>query len=169
VAAQGPLPLLQLLHQRTQQAERLANQGGAAGERTVLASAPARYHPRPKGRAMKLLLTALKEAGFGFKSTSFDAIELDAEIDWSDEASIREHISRMVFIEIKTANSARVQPGFSGYFFAITEGEMEAAEALGERHKVLLYNARTEEQLLTSVSALLARARSKTWQLSIQL
>jgi len=75
----------------------------------------------------------------------------------------------MTFIEIKTANQGRVRADFSGYFFAFTEGEIEAAEALGNRHKVMLNNNLTGETLLSSVPELLVRARSTTWQLSIQL
>ena len=75
----------------------------------------------------------------------------------------------MCFVEIKSANQARVKPGFSGFFFALTESEIVAAEALGKRHLVALYNKLTGELCLTSVPEILARAKSSNWQLSVQL
>lgn len=62
-----------------------------------------------------------------------------------------------------------MKPGFAGFFFALTEGEMAAAEALGSRHRVALFNKLTGELKLSSVQDILARARSSNWQLSVQL
>jgi len=90
-------------------------------------------------------------------------------IDWFDIEQLRKIIDLMTFVEIKTANQSRVCKDFSGYFFAFTESEIEAAEALGDRHKVMLHNNLTGEMLLSSIPELLARARSTTWQLSVQL
>ncbi|RQQ15535.1 hypothetical protein DF107_09070 [Burkholderia stagnalis] len=75
----------------------------------------------------------------------------------------------MMFIEIKTANQKRVRSGFTGFFFALTEGEIAASEVLKERHCVALYNKLSNELLMTSVPAILARAKSMNWQVSIQL
>ncbi|GAB3836001.1 hypothetical protein GCM10028821_33690 [Hymenobacter jeollabukensis] len=75
----------------------------------------------------------------------------------------------MVFIEIKTANQARVKDDFSGFFFALTESEIAAAEALGTRHRVALFNNITGAALLTSVADIMARAKSSSWQVSVQL
>jgi len=75
----------------------------------------------------------------------------------------------MCFIEIKSANQSRVKPGFNGFFFALTESEISAADQLKERHRVALYNKVTGEVLLTSVTEILARAKSSTWQVSVQL
>lgn len=79
------------------------------------------------------------------------------------------HPAAVKLIEIKSASQARVKPGFAGFFFALTEGEIVAAEALGSRHRVALYNKLTGELQLTSVPEILARARSSNWQLSVQL
>jgi hypothetical protein len=83
--------------------------------------------------------------------------------------SIAYNLKEMHFIEIKTASQARVKADFSGFFFALTENEILASEALGEKHKVALYNKHTGDIVLTTVSEILSRARSTTWQVSIQL
>ena len=126
---------------------------------------------RPTGKALSNLLAVLAETGIKIKKTSFDAIALPEPmlVDYLNIDQLREVITAMTFIEIKTANQARVKADFTGYFFAFTESEIEAAELLGERHKVMLNNNITGEVFLTSVPELLARARSTTWQISVQL
>lgn len=119
----------------------------------------------------KNLLAALKEAGHNIRLSSFDAIALPPglSVDLADMQSLRQRLPDMVFIEIKTANQARVKEDFSGFFFAFTEGELLAAEILGNRHKVLLVNKATGGMLLTSVAEILARSKSQNWQVSVQL
>ena len=63
----------------------------------------------------------------------------------------------------------RVRPDFSGFFFALAEGELIASEALGSRHRVMLLNKATGTMLLTSVPEILMRAKSTNWQVSVQL
>lgn len=147
---------------------RMANSKGAVGETSVLL-AMAHWTPRPKGPALRLVLEELARTGIRIKPSSFDAIAAIEPLDFSNPTQISEQLPLATFIEIKTANQARVKPGFSGFFFAITENEIAAAEALGHRHRVALFNNLTEELLLTSVPELLERARSTNWQLSVQL
>jgi hypothetical protein len=82
---------------------------------------------------------------------------------------VRALLPQIAFIEIKTANQTRVQPGFAGFFFALTESEISAAELLGVRHRVALFNNLIGELLMSPVPDILARTRSMTWQLSVQL
>lgn len=58
---------------------------------------------------------------------------------------------------------------FGGFFFALTEGGINAGQQLGERHKVALHNTNSGEVLITSVAEIRSRARSMTWQVSVQL
>ncbi|MDT3735873.1 MAG: hypothetical protein ROZ00_06600 [Denitratisoma sp.] len=162
-------PLAVILAKR-QHLARLANQSGAAGELTALAEME-HWVPRPKGAGLKVLLAALSESGVKIKGSSFDAIACkDADrLDFGNPAAVRAALPEMTFIEIKTANQTRVRPGFSGFFFALTEGEIAAAEALQQRHRVALYNKLSGELLLTSVPEILARTKSMNWQLSVQL
>ncbi len=131
------LDLTELVNLKRQHILRLANQSGAAGEARIL-SDTTKYVPRPKGRQLNNLMAALQETGTIIKKSSFDAIALPngCTVDFSDVTSVREHLTKMTFIEIKTANQVRVQPDFTGFFFAFTEGEILASEALGDRHKV---------------------------------
>ncbi|MCC7252372.1 hypothetical protein [Hyphomicrobium sp.] len=162
--------LAELINLRRRHLVRLANQNGAAGEAQVLSERTG-YLPRPRGQGAKNLLAALSESGITIKLASFDAVALPAgqTVDFSDMDDIRKNLPNMTFIEIKTANQPRVKPDFSGFFFAFTEGEILASEALGERHKVLLVNKATSAVHLTSVAEIIARSKSLNWQVSVQL
>lgn len=161
---------LEVIKAKRQHLARMANQSGASGELCALTEMK-HWVPRPRGAALKVLLSALAETGMLIKGSSFDAVAFPAEekIDFTDLDTVRSALPRMIFIEIKTANQERVRPGFAGFFFALTEGEIAASEALKERHRVALYNKVSGELLLTSVPEILARTKSMNWQLSVQL
>ena len=164
---QQPLDLINL---KREHVKRLANQKGAAGEAEVLA-ANVHYVARPKGRALDILMAAMRDSGVLVKRSTFDAIALPEGrlVNFSDAAAVKESLPDMVFVEIRTANQTRVRSDFSGFFFALTEGELLASEVLGSRHRVILLNKATGTMLLTSVPEILARARSTNWQVSVQL
>ncbi len=105
------------------------------------------------------------------KGSSFDVIHAPglSTLDFTNESDLCSAFPSMTFIEIKTATQPRVKPGFGGFFFALTESEITAAEILGARHRVAFFNKLTGEVLLTSVSEILAKAKSSNWQLSVQL
>lgn len=147
---------------------RLANQRGAAGEQDAIVLME-HWVPRPRAGQLRLLLQELANIGIVIRGSSFDALAVPDPVNFADAESIRRKLASMTFIEIKTANQARVQPGFEGFFFALTESEIAAAEALGRRHRVALYNNLTGELALTSVPEIIARTKSMTWQLSVQL
>jgi hypothetical protein len=165
-----PQQPLELINLKREHVKRLANQKGAAGEAEVLA-ANVHFVARPKGPALNILMAALRESGVIVKWSSFDAIALPVGrvVDFADVAAVKASLPDMVFIEIKTANQARVRPDFSGFFFALTEGELIASEVLGSRHRVMLLNKATGTMLLTSVQEILLRAKSTNWQVSVQL
>lgn len=146
---------------------RLANQSGAAGEQTALLRM--NWLPRPKGFGLRTLLAELANTGINIKASSFDAVASEGALDFTDATAVRSALPELTFIEIKTSNQPRVQLGFGGFFFALTESEISAAEMLGSRHRVALHNNLTGELVLTSVAEIVARARSMTWQLSVQL
>jgi hypothetical protein len=164
------MEILELLREKRAHLERSANQAGAAGEYEVLAK-HSDFISRPKGVHLTRLLEALKETGIDIKKSSFDAIAVPSGItvNFESQASLQATVSLMTFIEIKTASQNRVRPDFGGFFFAITESEIAAAYALGNRHRVMLFNKSDDSMLLTSIPELLRRVRSMTWQLSIQL
>jgi len=147
---------------------RLANQGGASGEQHAIYTMD-RWVPRPKGNALRVLLEELAATGIKVKASSFDALAVPEAIDFNDRSQVQLHLPAITFIEIKTSNQPRVQSGFKGFFFALTEGEIAAAEQLGVRHRVALFNRLTEELLITSVPEIIARTKSMNWQLSVQL
>lgn len=149
---------------------RFANENGAKGE---IASIQANddWIPRPKGQQLKNILAALEQTGIIIKRSSFDAISIptNTKIDFDDIESIVKYILDITFIEIKSANQERVKEDFSGFFFALTENEINAAEQLGHRHKVALFNKITSKIVITSVPEIVSRSKSMTWQVSVQL
>lgn len=163
-----PKKPLDLIREKRSHLARLANQSGAAGELAALASMD-HWTPRPKGSALRRLLDALASDGIYIKASSFDAMATPVPLAFGDLDVLRTQLMQTVFIEIKTANQARVKAGFAGFFFALTEREILAAEQLGDRHRVALYNNLTGELLLTSIPEILERSRSTNWQVSIQL
>jgi hypothetical protein len=164
---QGAIDFLNL---KREHLKRLANEKGSAGELAVLASNPLLVR-RPRGKALKNLMSALSDVGIVIKKASFDAILLPdgLSVDFMNTDAIRSSLHLMIFVEIKTANQERVRDDFTGFFFGITEAEIDAAKALGEKHRVILLNRQTEAMLLTSIPEILARAKSTNWQLSVQL
>jgi len=161
---------IELIEAKRQHLARLTNQRGASGESSALAEME-NWVPRPRGIGLKVLLAALAETGVVIKGSSFDAIAvpLNKSINFTDPTSVRDALPSMTFIEIKTANQERVRPGFTGFFFALTEGEIAASETPGAQHRVALYNKLSGELLLTSVPEILMRTKSTNWQLSVQL
>ena len=159
---------LEVITARRAHLDRLANQRGAAGELDALVL-NTEWLPRPKGPVLRILLDALLREGKAIKPSAFDALAVPVHIDLTNPQSVQAHLAEIVFIEIKTANQGRVKPGFGGYFFALTENEIFAANVLGAQHRVALYNKLTGEILLTSVPEIVARSKSSTWQLSLQL
>lgn len=130
---------IEVIEAKREYLARLANQRGALGESSAIGEMQ-EWIPRPKGPGLKILLAALRESGVNIKPSSFDAISLPSadSLDFTDLAAVTAALPNMVFVEIKTSNQERVTPNFAGFFFALTEGEIYAAEALGSRHKVAL-------------------------------
>ena len=125
---------------------------------------------RPKGKDMKNLLDALTQLDLNIKSTSFDKIDSGGvNIDFSDVNHLVQILPRLTFVEVKSTDRASIPEDFSGYFFAITENEIDASIILGEQYRVLLINKVTGYKKWTTVQALLERAKSKTWQVSLNL
>ncbi len=147
---------------------RLSNQKGAAGELETVGRIES-WIPRPKGLGIKVLLRELAAIGIEIRASSFDAVATPFAVNFEDPESVQSALPTLTFIEIKTSNQARVKPGFEGFFFAITESEIAAADQLGSRHKVALFNRLNGELLLTNIPEIILRSKSSTWQLSVQL
>lgn len=167
-AAATSMTPLEVIAAKREHLARLANTAGAAGEQQAIHSAES-WVPRPRGAALRMLLEELAASGIVIKPSSFDALALPVPLDLTDREQVRNHLDTITFVEIKTANQPRVQPGFGGFFFALTESEIAAADQLGDRHRVALFNKNSGELLLTSVAEILARTKSMNWQVSVQL
>ncbi|MEZ5244111.1 MAG: hypothetical protein R2707_03375 [Acidimicrobiales bacterium] len=150
--------------------ERLSNQTGSSGEQTLISSTEDLI-PRPRGAALRVLLGELERSGISIAGTSFDAILLPSgsTIDFLDADNVRRLLPSITFVEIKSTKKPSVREDFGGFFFSLTEKEIEAARQLGDRHIVILQNLVTGKLLQTSVGEIATRSRSTTWQVSVQL
>ena len=152
----------------------LSTTTGASGERKI-ASGNSRRVPRPSGTALTHLLEVMANLGYpGIPPTGFDAVELPQEaceegFSFSSPELVLKWSEHFIFVEIKTCTQERVDEGFGRFLFSFPEVEIRAAEILGERHIVLLYNQLTGQTLRTCIPELLGRASSKVWQLTVQL
>jgi hypothetical protein len=166
----GKMKPIEVIEAKRQHLRRLATQSGAAGELGLL-SGMSNWIARPRGKGLSVLLNALRASGVTIKGSSFDAIAMSqpGALDFTNDIAVQTALPDMVFIEIKTASQQRVGTDFSGFFFALTESEITAAEVLGPRHRVALYNKLTGHMMLTSVPEIVSRAKSTNWQLSVQL
>lgn len=164
------MDIIDILQLRKEHVNRLSSTSGSQGENLAIQNKQ-QWIERPKAKELNNLLSLLSDCGINIKRTSFDAIELPegVSINFNCLDSIKANLALMNFIEIKTTNKESVKEDFTGYFFAFTEGELHAAEQLGERHKVALVNKRTENIVMSSIPELLARAKSMNWQVSVQL
>jgi len=160
----------EMLEIRRAHISRFSNISGMDGESSAVDSR-ANWINRPSGTELKNIITALNRERIHIKKSCFDAIEIlnCATINFLDVDDICNNILNMVFIEIKTSNQKRVKPDFSGFFFALTEAEIVAAELLGDRFRVALFNNITKVILLTTVTNIIKRSKSMNWQLSVQL
>lgn len=148
--------------------EQLSAQLGAAGEELVINSIDELIR-RPKGQKLQNIIDELALTGVDIKGSSFDAIYSSEPVDLDDTESIKDRLNDIIFVEIKTTRKKNIGPNFEGFFFALTENEISAAEQLGERHRVLLYNMNNGASQLTSVPEIWKRSSSINWQVSVQL
>lgn len=164
------MKLSDLLSSKRQHLARLSATSGAKGETAALC-AMASWVRRPRGKEWKALSEALSRTGVSIRPSSFDLVAATngKAIDFRDTPSLEAMLPELTFVEVKTANQTRVREDFSGFFFALTESEILAAEQLGNRHRVLLVNKISGAMLLTSIPEILTRTKSTNWQLSVQL
>lgn len=144
---------------------------GAAAEKKALETFS--WSRRPIGKEMINLLAVLHQNRKFIDPTSFDALTTKngEEINFKSVDALSEIFDSLIFIEIKSGNQERLKEDFTDFFFALTYKEIQAALILEKQHMVVLLNTKPgkENILYTNVTALLERATSMNWQLSIQL
>ena len=156
---------------RPPRSETFTTTTGARGEKRATGG---QRRPRPKGEGLRIVLEAMADIGFeDIPPTGFDAIDvpLEAGEDFTflSRTQVRRWCDQFVFVEVKTCTQDRADGGFGKFLFTIPVSELRAAEILGDRFIMVLYNQNTGQTLETSAEALLARASSTNWVLQIQL
>ena len=145
---------------------------GALGERTLTQGTRL---PRPKGFELRNLLRAMDDLGYpDIPSTGFDAVDIpqeahEAGFTFASERMVLEWCEHFRFVEIKTCTQERVDDGFGRFMFSFPAAEILAAEILGDRYLVVLYNSLTGQIREASIPELLSQTSSQAWQLTVQL
>jgi hypothetical protein len=127
------------------------------------------FVPKPRAQELDNLLEL---AGGGqVEKKAFDGLLLPqgVAIDFGDKRSIRKHLRRIIFIEVKTTSRANVDRNFRNYYFSVSENELAAARFLGRNYRFALFNRRTGDFLLLTLDQLLARIRFWHVSHSVQL
>lgn len=150
------------------------NTTGARGERRIVQVHPHRVK-RPNGHGLQFLLNAMADIGYpDIPPTGFDAVDIPQEaheggFTFSSNRMVREWCEHFRFVEVKTCTQERADDGFGRFLFGFPYAEIRAAEILGDRYIVVLYNSLTGQIRESSLPDLLGRASSKAWQLTVQL
>jgi hypothetical protein len=115
------------------------------------------------------LLVAFAQAQRVLYGKAFDIVRCPIGLDLTNPTDIMSRLEEVSICEIKSTNKASVKPKFSGYFFAITAGEMLTAQSLGCQYSFMFVNTRTRECLEMSLQQIFARSRGiyPTWSFRI--
>lgn len=111
----------------------------------------------------------------GAPHQAFDAIRTEAPSDPITELNLREHVSTIRLVEMKTTRKPIQNSRLEGFFFGVTESELNLAARLGDRYLfafVVLNNANrygTEFFTLLTLEQLNERIHSKRTQFQVTL
>lgn len=111
----------------------------------------------------RAIAAAFAANGLPVPGQAFDAVsthELDEPLDFKDTRRLREQCRQLVLLEVKATNRVAVPRDFTGFFFAITTGELLAAQKLGERYRFALVHLVHREVRLSSLRELMRRTKA---------
>lgn len=133
----------------------------------MLVSKDQRYQV-PTAQSRLNILVAFAEANKVVYGKAFDVIRVDKEIDLNDLAAVRGSLQLITLCEVKSTSKKSVKKDFSGYFFAITAGEMLVAQSLGDQFRFVFVNTLSNQILELQLTEVFARARGiyPTWSVS---
>lgn len=113
------------------------------------------------------LLVAFAGKGKVLYGQAFDIIKSTQPVNLGDVNDIRAHFDQITIAEIKSTRKS-LGPDFSGYFFALTAGEVLVAQSLREQYRFVLVNTTSSKYLELSLTEVFARARGiyPTWSIA---
>ena len=120
----------------------------------------------PTAKQRQNLLVAFAKRGKVVYGKAFDVVKLSLPVDLADLAEVEKHLEQIKVFEVKSTRK-KVKSDFSGYFFALTAGEVLVAQSLKKQFGFVLVNTGTGEHLEMSLSEIFARAKGiyPTWSI----
>ncbi len=121
----------------------------------------------PTTRQRQNLLVAFASAGKVIYGKAFDVVRVTEDIDLDDIKAVERDLKKICLCEIKSTRK-RLKPDFSGYFFALTAGEVLVAQSLKKQFRFVLVNTITGDFAEFSLTEIFARAKGiyPTWSIS---
>lgn len=113
------------------------------------------------------LLMAFARTGKAIYGKAFDVVRMSKAIDLDSLEAVESNLSDICLCEIKSTRK-KIKPDFSGYFFALTAGEVLVAQSLKEQFRFVLVNTLTGDFAEFSLPGIFARAKGiyPTWSIS---
>jgi hypothetical protein len=98
---------------------------------------------------------------------AFDVVRLLSPMNLDDPSDVEANLSKLVLLEIKSSKK-QLAPDFSGFFFALTAGEVLVAQSLKSQFRFVLVNTTTGDSLELTLAEIFGRARGiyPTWSIS---
>ncbi len=120
----------------------------------------------PTEKQRQNLLVAFAKKSKVVYGKAFDVVKTSIPVDLDSLAEIEKHFEQIKIFEIKSTNR-KLRPDFSGYFFALTAGEVLVAQSLKKQFGFVLVNTGTGAHMETTLSGIFARAKGiyPTWSI----
>lgn len=98
---------------------------------------------------------------------AFDVVRLLSPMNLDNLADVEANLTKLVLLEIKSSKK-QLAPDFSGFFFALTAGEVLIAQSLKSQFRFVLVNTTTGDSLELTLAEIFGRARGiyPTWSIS---
>src|SRR5687768_9126168 len=121
----------------------------------------------PTARQRQNLLVAFAKKGKVLYGRAFDVVKVKVPINLDNLEDVERNLAMLVIAEIKSSRKP-LPPDFSGFFFALTAGEVLVAQSLKDQFRFVFVNTTTRDYIELRLSDIFARARGiyPTWSIS---
>jgi hypothetical protein len=121
----------------------------------------------PTARQRQNLLVAFAKKGKVIYGRAFDIVKTTASVDLDNLEIVEQNLKNIILGEIK-ATKKSLPPDFSGFFFALTAGEVLVAQSLKAQFRFIFVNTTTTDYLELRLTDIFARAKGiyPTWSIS---
>jgi hypothetical protein len=121
----------------------------------------------PSASQRQNLLVAFAKSGKAVYGKAFDVVRLRSKVNLDNLQEIESKLLDIILIEIKSTKK-QLPPDFTGFFFALTGGEVLVAQSLKNQFRFAFVNTVSQSVLELSLSEVFGRARGiyPTWSVS---